>query len=396
MIKASKDTMKSINKENVLNSFINRDVLSKSDISERTKLCAATVSSLIAELVDEGIVQEKSVGLSSGGRKPMLYTLNGELAYVLSIRVTPKGATAAIVNLKCKIVHSKIIPQPVYGEWGLTKLLTHVVNEFYENNQDLFQRITAVAISLPGIMQVSTKTVIYSAPLGIENINVGEIIDKIFPFPIKTHVFKDTDALLLGEYHFSSMPDYKNVAYILCESGVGFSLILQEALFSRDGCGLELGHQTIDINAKPCKCSMPGCIGTLLSERPALKRYLEIYEKNKDNFISLNSLNYDDLVNLYLEGDLIAKQVIQEQISYLCIATVNVVNLFNPDAVIIGGALAKLDITAPQVLEYVKLHALKPFVEKISIIPSTLGMGSSLLGMSYQVLQTEVFKSVRF
>ncbi|MFZ2538887.1 MAG: ROK family transcriptional regulator, partial [Oscillospiraceae bacterium] len=296
MIKASKDTMKSINKENVLNSFINRDVLSKSDISDRTKLCSATVSNLIAELVKEGLVQEKSMGTSSGGRKPMLYALNGELAYVLSIRVTPKGATAAIINLKCKIVQSEIILQPVYGVWGLSKLLTHVVSEFYESYPDLFQRVIAVAVSLPGIMQFSTRTVIYSAPLGIEDVDVGEIIDQISPFPIKTYIFKDTDALILGEYHFSDMPKYKNVAYILCENGVGFSLILQETLFSRDGCGLELGHQTIDINAKPCKCSMPGCVGTLLSEAPAVKRYLEIYEKQRNSFISLNSLNYDDLI----------------------------------------------------------------------------------------------------
>ncbi len=396
MIKASKETMKSINKENVLNSFINRDVLSKSDVSARTKLCSATVSNLISELVKEGFVQQESLGTSSGGRKPMLYALNGDLAYVLSIRVTPKGATAAIINLKCKIVQSKIIPQPVYGEWGLNKLLTHVVHEFHESYPELFQKITAVAISLPGIMQFSTKTVIYSAPLGLENIAVGEIIDQVFPFPIKTHIFKDTDALLLGEYHFSSIPEYKNVAYILCESGVGFSIILQELLFSRDGCGLELGHQTIDINAKPCKCSMPGCIGTLLSETPAVKRYFKLYQKQEENFISLNSLNYDDLVNFYLDGDLIAKQVLQEQINYLAIATVNIVNLFNPDAVIIGGSLARLDITAPEVLKYVKAHALKPFVENIDIIPSTLGMGSSLLGMAYQVLQIEVFKSARF
>ncbi|MFZ2538080.1 MAG: ROK family protein, partial [Oscillospiraceae bacterium] len=100
--------------------------------------------------------------------------------------------------------------------------------------------------------------------------------------------------------------------------------------------------------------------------------------------------------NLYLEGDLIAKQVLEEQLNYLSITTVNVVNLFNPEAIIIGGPLAKLDITAPQVERYVKAHVLKPFVENLSIIPSALGMGSSLLGMAYQVLQTEVFKSVRF
>lgn len=395
-MKANRDTMKNINKQNILNTFFNKDVITKSDIIGKTKLSAATVSFLIAELIEEGLVFEKEVGESSGGRKPMLYSLNENLAYILSLRITPKGAIIGILNMKCEVIYRKTIIMAIHNHDSIRQLVVQAVSDISTSNNALLSKIASVAISVPGIVDFTKGILIFSATLYIENLNIKQLINEIMQRSVNVYIFKDTDALILGEHYFSSI-DEKNIAYILCENGVGLSLISRGELFRQEGCGLELGHQTIDYHGTRCKCSLKGCIGTLLSESPALRRYTEISEEKYSRSIDTTSLDYDDIINLYKQGDEVAGLVIREQLEILSIVVVNVVNLFNPDVVIIGGPLARLEKDLEDVVnEKVKNTALKPFIAKLMICTSKLELSTSLRAMANYVLKEQLFKTLRF
>ncbi len=394
-MKGSKETMKVINKQNILNTFIDKDTITKLDVVNNTKLSAATVSSLIADLVGEGLIKEKEIGESKGGRKPMLYSLNDDLVYVFTLRVTPKGAIVGIVNLKCEAVFSKTIIMSVHSNKSFREMLLQAVSDIRTYKSDLIDKISTVAISVPGIVEFSTCKLIYSSTLYIENLDVNKLVHEIFDTAVEVYTFKDTDALILGEHYFSKS-NIQNMAYILCENGVGLSLISRGELFRQDGCSLELGHQTIDYHGLKCKCSMNGCIGTLLSESPALRRYTELYEEKYGRTVDTTSLDYDDIINLHKNGDVIANRVIYEQLEILSIAAINVVNLFNPDIIVIGGPLARLGKELEKVVsENVRQKALKPFVSKLSIYTSKLELSSSLQGMASYVLKVQFFKTIR-
>lgn len=395
MMKASRDTMKSINKQNILNAFIHKDLITMRDIIKKTNLSAATVSSLITDLVKEELILEKEIGESSGGRKPKQYSLNGDLAYVFSLRITPKGAIIGIVNLKCEIVFSKTIIMPVHSHETFKELFQQAVSEINTYRKDLLQRINAVAVSVPGIVDFTEGNLILSATLLIENLNIRRLVNGFFEKEVNVYIFKDTDALILGEHYFSRAM-VRNMAYILCENGVGLSLISRGDLFRQEGCGLELGHQTIDYHGIRCKCSMNGCIGTLLSEAPALRRYTQLYEEKYGHTVDTTNLDYDDIINLHFNGDAIANQVMQEQLEILSIAAINVVNLFNPDVIIIGGPLARLGGELEKTVnENVRQKALKPFISKLSICTTKLELSSSLRAMANYVLKAEFFKTFR-
>ena len=387
--------MKNINKQNILNTFINQNVIAKSDIIDKTKLSAATVSFLIAELIADGLVLEKEIGESSGGRKPMLYSLNGDYSHVLTLRITPKGAMIGIVNLKCEVIYSKTIIMTVHGVDCFKELFQQAISDIELYNADFINKITAVAVSVPGIVDFTKGYLIYSATLYIEDLNVNKLVNEFFQDIVNVYIFKDTDALILGEHYFS-IPEEKNMAYILCENGVGLSLISRGELFRQEGCGLELGHLTIDYHGPKCKCSLNGCIGTLLSEYPAIRRYTEIYEEKFGDLIDTTSLDYDDIINLHKNNDEIAQQVIHEQLEILSIVIVNVVNLFNPGVVIIGGPLARLENELNKIVtENVKNKALRPFVSNLSIGTSKLQLSTSLKAMANYVLKAQFFKTIR-
>ena len=255
MVKAGKDTIKYINKQNILNSFKGEDVLSKADLLERTKLSAATVSSLIQELVQDGLLLENRFGESSGGR---------------------------------------------------------------------------------------------------------------------------------------------SMAYVLCDNGVGLSVITRGKLFRADNCGMELGHTVVDLHGERCKCSAVGCVGTLLGEQPALRRYAQICRQEDGGLMpDLCRLSYDDLVTQSLEGDAPASQVIAEQLDILSVTLTNVINLFNPEVLVLGGPLSRLPSIEHAFAGQLKARSLKPFAQNLSVVASRQGLDAALGGMAHFVLDRKIFKSVK-
>lgn len=401
MVKASKSTVKYINKQNVLNAFIGKDELTKADISEKTKLSFATISNLITHLVDEGWIIENRIGESNGGRKPVVYSLNGDLYYIITLRITPKGMTLGIVNLKSEIVYRKTIIMPVYDENSFAKLMSAAFQDIFEARKDLCDKFYAVTVSCPGIIDHSEHKLVYSSILHVSNIAMDKLIHNITGNKISVHLFHDTDALLLGEYYLNNDLNGKSTAYILCENGVGLAFFEDGKLFRQKGMGMELGHITLNLSLGQNShyFSQGGYLGKTLSESPAIKRFFELCEEancSVDSNLDPTSMDYADIVNLCLRKNPVASQVIYEQISLLSWAVSNVVDLFNPEVVIIGGVLTMLGSELEDILTAsVKERAISVFTEELKISNAKFGFNSSLIGMAKHVMAQQIFKSIR-
>ncbi|NLY19081.1 MAG: ROK family transcriptional regulator [Clostridiaceae bacterium] len=401
MVKASKSTIKYINKQNVLNAFIGKDELTKAEISEQTKLSFATISNLISHLVDEGWILENRIGESNGGRKPIVYSLNGDLYYIITFRITPKGMMVGIVNLKSEIVYSKTIIMPVYDEKSLTKLISAAFEDIYASRKDISDRFCAVAVSCPGIIDNTEGRLLYSSILHLSDINMTELIRRASGSNINVHLFHDTDALLLGEYYLNSDLNGKSLAYILCENGVGFAFFDDGRLFRQKGMGMELGHITMNLSlgSDSNYYSKGGYLGKTLSESPAIRRFFELCDETNspiDSSLDPTSMDYADIVNLCFHNNPVARQVIKEQISLLGWVVSNVVDLFNPDVVIIGGVLTMLGKELEDSLTAsVKERAIGVFTEDLKICNAKYGFNSSLIGMAKHVMTQQIFKSIK-
>lgn len=397
--KAGKETIKYINKQNILSTFWNREEVAKAEVIAATHLSAATVSALMQELVEEGFLQECRMGESSGGRRPVMYTLNQSLAYILTLQVTTKGVLMGVVNLSGKVIDRKMRFSLLHGEQAVREAVEQAIQDFLTLHPEKAEKTQAVTISVPGVVDYAACRLTYSAALFAENLDLQAVVQQAFAgFEQQpdVYLFKDTDALALGELACAQQSD-ENMAYILCENGVGMSVVHRGNLFLGDRCGMELGHTTVDLHGETCKCGARGCVGLLIGEQPAVKRYTELYEQQNGEWTSNPMfLKYEDIVELYMGRDPIARRVIDEQLETLAVTMVNVVNLFNPDWLIVGGPLAKLPEIETAVAAQVRQKALKPFTENLRITSSKIGAEAALLGMANYVLQKEIFKSVRF
>lgn len=394
-MKAGKETIKYINKQNILTSFRNRDEVCKAEIVDSTGLSPATVSFLIQELVDEGYLLEERFGESSGGRKPMLYRLNGDLAFVLAVRITPKGLALGILNLCGEIVYHKVLRTQIHDGSSLERALEISIGQMNREAPKLAAGISSAAYSIPGVLEYSTGKVLYSAALFVEDFDLQRLTDRLMGRRMELYLFKDTDALILNEYYEAGMDD-RNMVYLYCDNGVGMSVINGGKLLRIDGCGLEIGHTSIDIHGETCKCSSVGCVGTLLGELPALNRYdARRRQEGKEEYGDITDLTYQELVELAADGqDAAAKEVMEEQIELLTVVLVNLVNLFNPGVVVIGSPLTNCPQVVESLEQAVKKRALKPFTRELVLRASRQDSNAALYGMVNYVLDREVFKTL--
>lgn len=393
-MKAGKETIKHINKQIILNIFRSMDEVTKADIVGLTDLSPATVSSLTEQLVKDGFVKECYYAASKGGRKPMVYSLNEELVNLLEVEIYKKGIHIGIVNCKGKVIWDRYFKENIYSQEVLESVLEASLKSVFREKQ-ISRDITIIAYSIPGVISYENKSIIYSAPLSTQNFNLQLFSNKIFKREMKVYTFKDTDALILGEY-FLSGKNNSNLLYFLCNDGVGMSVISKGVLLRMDGCGLEIGHTSINIDGGLCKCGSKGCVGTYLGEQPTMNEYVYKYRKqHPGEKISSENLCYEDIIDrAILKRDLVAAETIKNQISILSSVLVNVINLFHPDVIVIGGPLAKYPNINNIVENRIKGAAIKPFTDKLSVRVTTLEICASLYGMAQYILDKEVFTGV--
>lgn len=389
MKKVDKELMKLTNKKSIIKCFMTKKVLSKTDIMEETALSSAALSYLIPELEEEEWIIEVGVGAFSGGRRPVMYSLNAQKGYMLSVQVSTKGILIGLIDLGCQLIEAKTVIGLMNDEESFIKIIEEGIGILKKNYKALFEKIIAVNISIPGVIDERSGLVIHSAHFRLYNFDMKALFNRLLGKKVEVFTFKDTDALLLGEYYFihESTP---NMAYILCDRGVGLSLLILGELFRTLQVGLELGHMTIDPNGPVCHCGRRGCIGAMVSELPAIKHYVELREQHDMYIEDLGTLSFGDIIKQY-SHDECAKEVIDKQVDLLSEVIANMINLFNIKKVIIGGPLTLLGETLESRLENaVRRKVLVCFREGIQIRRSELDMHAAILGMAKDVLLHQI------
>lgn len=393
--KADQETLKNINRQIILNHIRLHREISRIDLAKFTKLSPTTVSAIVSELLAKKLVNETRIGESSGGRKPLMLGINANARCVLIVVLSPRGAGFSTVNMDFQIVHHEYIARSIRGEEAVVEILNKGLEMFSEKYPGAMDGVCGIGISVPGVVEHEKGVVLYSSKLHLSDFDISSVVDRYCG--IKTYIFKDTDALLLGEYNFGAGNAYGNVAYINIEDGVGMSYVNSGRLFKPGyGGGFELGHITIDSGGSLCRCGNRGCLGTVVSEAPALVKLKTLIEKGYESGIEVTkNTSLADIVEYSNNGDKAARYVLEEQARLLGTAVASVINLFNPQLIAIGGPLSKCTWGFLDILrDTVKDRALPIYSKNVEIRFARLGEDSALVGMANEILENEIFKPV--
>ncbi len=254
--------------------------------------------------------------------------------------------------------------------------------------------IAGIGIGAAGACESSTGVVTCSPNLpGWHNIPLRDIIQREFNLP--TFLENDATVAALGEQYFGGGVGIANLIYVSVGTGIGGGIIIAGELYrGASGSAGEIGHMTIDINGPRCNCGNIGCWETLASgtalAREAVKRIEASVPTTILNFAagSPKKVSAQSVFLAAQEGDRLAKELISQTGYYLGVGLVNLVNIFNPQLILLGGGLSRMgQLLLEPATKVVREHAHELPARAVRIELSPLGNDSTALGAVALVLK---------
>lgn len=403
-ITADLNLMKKINKSIVLELLRKASPLSRAEVAKTTGLTKATVSTLVAELMEENLLYEIGTGESSGGRKPVLLVFRQDAGYAIGVDLGVRDIHAVLTDLKGTIVHETRsslrgmdTPEQVLGR--LKDCLRRLMNKAPASPYG----VVGIGVGVPGITD-DKGTVLFAPNLGWRNVPLQSLLEAEFKVPVI--IDNEANAGAVGEKEFGIGRDASNLIYISVGIGIGSGIILKDELYrGASGYSGEMGHVTVHVDGRPCRCGNVGCWELYASEQAILAEAeallspeaadggggaapeaagsgAEIAAEADDSAAEVpRQAELEALAALADSGNAAAQELFRRTGRYLGVGVVNIINTFNPELIIIGNRFTLAERwLAPSVREVIQERALPYHRERLRLEFAGLGLRSSVAG----------------
>lgn len=383
--------MKSINKSLILNIIREEGEISRAEIAKRTKLTPPTVTNLVGELMKEGIVLEGQSGPSNGGRRPIMLYINKSRYYVVGVDVGLDSIRYVITDLEANIISKKekVLPPNINGEMLTEAISDNIRLLLYEFGMNR-EKILGIGVGMPGKIDYKTGVCISAEVLGIQNIPLKERLEETLQIPVV--VENDVRVTALGEKWFGNGRDVSNLVCINVGHVVDAGIILNDVMFGESCNAGAIGHTLIDINGSNCTCGRRGCLQEVVSHNGIKHAVKEQLKAGRETIIrdaiegDENKINGRLVCEAVKEGDQVAIEVVNKVGMYLGIAIANLVDIINPQRIILSGGISKIDGILEAVRKVLDERGLSEEPKDNQVVLAHLKDNATVLGAATLVL----------
>ena len=254
--------------------------------------------------------------------------------------------------------------------------------------------IDVIGVGAPGLSNPETGILFTSPHLpGWHDVPLRDIIEK--GLGKKAFLINDANAAALGELHFGAGRGARNFIYITVSTGIGGGIIIDGKIYTGStGTAGELGHMVIDDDGPSCNCGNKGCWETLASGTALAKEARHRIKRGARTSIlelaggDLEKINAEAIHQAAQAGDNLAGELIARSAYYLGVGLANLVNIFNPEIIVIGGGLSNIgDMLLQPAFEEAGRRAFKQSFQAVSFARAELGRNSGVLGAAIFALE---------
>lgn len=329
------------------------DIIRKNHAISRAKLSLVTglsrggITPIISELIGLGMIREcgtsdKSTG--SSGRKPTYLEINPSRFYVIAIDFKRKDYIIGLVNFNGDIVYSDRYDFSISDT--LESILCNLFNSIHKLLCDKKEcKVIGIAVTAPGPLDYKNGVII-SPPnfSGWSNIQIKFLLEREFNLPV--YLDNNANAFALAEKNYGDAKQYTNFIYLTVDEGIGAGVVIDDRIYrGNGGFGNEIGHITINMNGPKCTCGNYGCL-ELYGSTPKLVEQVDnaisigAYSEYLSNIKLQRPIQWDDIVYGLTIKDPLCINILKKETEYIGNALVSVINMIEPQAIIIGSKLA--------------------------------------------------------
>ncbi|MGQ9007684.1 transcriptional repressor XylR [Bacillus stercoris] len=372
---ADQTFVKKVNQKLLLKEILKNSPISRAKLSEMTGLNKSTVSSQVNTLMKENLVFEIGQGQSSGGRRPVMLVFNKKAGYSVGIDVGVDYINGILTDLEGTIVldqhHHLESNSPEIAKGILIDMIHHFITHMPQSPYGLI----GIGICVPGLIDKNQK-IVFTPNSNWRNIDLKSSIHEKFNVPV--FIENEANAGAYGEKVFGAAKNHDNIIYASISTGIGIGIIINNHLYRGvSGFSGEMGHMTIDFNGPKCSCGNRGCWELYASEK-ALLTSLQTKEKK---------VSYQDIIELAHTNDISTLNALQNFGFYLGIGLTNILNTFNPQAIILRNSIIESHpIVLNSIRSEVSSRVYSQLGNSYELLPSSLGKNAPALGMSSIVI----------
>lgn len=328
----NRDLIRAINRSIILNMVKTLGPVARAEVARQTGLSPATVTAITADLIAEELIFEKQTGDSNGGRRPILLAINPGGRYVAGIKLMEDHAVGALTDLEATIIARQIVQLPVSEPDAVLGALAAMVDALLAQAGVPRRKLLGVGLGLAGIVD-SERGILRQSPfLGWHDLPVRDLLQAKVNAPV--YIDNDVNTLTLAEKWFGVGQDVEDFLTVTVGRGIGMGIVVNRQFYrgSRGGAG-EFGHTVIDPQGPLCDCGKHGCLEAFVSDPGILRA--------ANAALGRPVASVDELLALAEAGDGQAQAVFAGVGEILGRAVANLVNIFDPQRIIISGEGAR-------------------------------------------------------
>ena len=386
-------SLKTYNASRVLSVLAGRGRASRPELAEATGLSRATIGFLVDYLADRGLVRESGLGTSTGGRPPVLVEFNPEAAYALGAGMYELRWTVVLADLHGRILDRETVEMDGTEPSDAVRAISIGVDRMRERTNPR-HLLPGIGVGSPGLVEWETGVVRSAVDMGWFDVPLGKMVETATG--LRAFVVNRGKLGALAEFwHAGRSP--QELIHVTIGTGVAAGIIHKGELYTGPSSSAgELGHTTILPDGPLCACGNRGCLQELVSESALVARAREALRDNGNTGGLLaaragshpEQLSAQDVLDAAHDGDEIALSVLREAAAYLGIAIANMINLLNPQRIVLGGPIGSASsMFCGLVREQVRKRAMAYPFSKVSIDQTSLGFDAGAVGASVLILK---------
>ena len=342
LVQAREGSKTAILKQEIIRHYISSGNFSIPSLSQEMCLSVPTITKLVRELMDEGFVDDFGKQGTAGGRLPSIYGLKPDAGYFMGVDFKLDSMDVGTIDFKGQTINLQTVPFILENSDHSLEEFCRIINSVIDKQEVPRDSILAVGVNLSG--RVNSETGYSYSYYFMGEHPLAVLLEE----RLGCSVFIDNDsrAMAYGEYMCGAGQGTQNMLFINASWGLGMGMVLDGKLFyGKSGFSGEFGHFPFFNNEVLCRCGKCGCLETGVSGIAVHRIFVEKLAEGRisalsDKFSQKEPISLEDIIDAVNKEDTLAIEIIEQIGSDLGRAISGLINMFNPELIVVGGTLA--------------------------------------------------------